>query len=197
MNWEGQEVVLNEMDVFEKMSWEEYLDYMYGKIQEDDTLLLGFKDEDPFDEHYGRVHVCKCTMEWYDSAQQRMKEALRKMIDELRALSKYWKELHDEDTDEEELLKGTDLYEVWKKYLKPLPNVEFLDAAARERIGQGMNAYGVLYRAQRVCHLYALGAKQVIIDQEERSLAQAYAFHKCCVTMECVDRVETEQNETE
>ena len=197
MNWEGQEVVLNEMDVFEEKSWEEYLDYMYGKIQEDETLLVGIMDEDPFDGHYGRVHICKCTVEWYDSAQQRMKEELRKMMDELRALSKYWKELNDEDTDEEELLKDTGLYEAWKKYLKPLPNVELLSAAAEERVGGGVNAYGVLYRAQRVCHLYALGAKQVIVAQEERNLAQAYAIHRRCNELERVDRVETEQNDVE
>ncbi len=194
MIWEGQEVVFNDVNEFDEMSWEEYLDYMFGKLKEDKTLLVGVMDEDPF-EHYGRVRIYKCSMGWFDGTLTRVKDSLRAMIDELRALSKYWNEIHNEDIDVEELLKGTDSYEAWKKYLKPLPNVEMLDEAVQERVGHGINAYGVLYRAQRVCHLYALGAKQVIINQEERSLAQAFAIFRCCNEMEKVGKVETEQDE--
>ena len=195
MNWEGQEVVLNEMNELEEMSWEKYLGYMFGEIKEDKTLLVGVMDEDPF-EHYGRVRIYKCDME-FDGTLTNVKDSLRTIIDDLRALSKYWEEFHDEDIDEEELLKGTGLYEAWKKYLRPLPNVEMLGEAIQERMGHGINAYGVLYRAKRVCHLYALGAKQVIIDQEERSLAQAYAIFCCCKEMKRVGMVETEEDVAE
>lgn len=189
MKWEGRDVVVNDINEFEEMSWSQYLDYMFSKIQEDSTLLVGIKDEDPFDEHYDRTHILKCGMEWYRGDPAKVKEPLQKLIDDLRALSKYWNELQDEDTDEEELLKETGLYDAWKRYLKPLPDVEMLDAAVRERVGTGVNAYGVLYRARRVCQLYALGAKPVIIANEERNLAQAFAIHRYCSEMECVDKV--------
>lgn len=195
MIWEGQEVVFNDINELAEMSWEEYLDYMFGKIKEDKTLLVGVMDEDPFDESYGRVHIFNCGVDWYDRTTQRMKESLRKLMNELRILSKYWKKLHDEDTDPEELLKGNDAYETWKKYLKPLPDVEMLDEVVEERVGTGVNAYGVLYRARRVCHLYALDAKPAIIVQEEKSLAQAYAIHECCALIERWGKVETEQDE--
>ena len=192
MNWEGQEVVVNDVSAFKGMTWEEYLDLMLEKTTEDETLLVGIVDEDPDDEHYGRIHICKCSMEWRDGTIERMEKSLRKMFGELRALSKYWKELHDEDIDEEELLKDKDAYEAWKKYLKPLPDVEMIEAAARERVGGGIYAYGVLYRARRVCHLYALGALDSIVAQEERNLAQAYAIHRCCNSLEPVDKVEAD-----
>ena len=197
MKWEEQDVVVNDISAFKEMTWEGYLDLMYGKTAEDETLLVGFVDEDPDDEHYGRIHICKCSMEWSEGTIERVKETLREMFGKLRALSKYWDELHDEDINEEELLKGTDAYEAWEKYLKPLPNVEMIETAAKERVGGGIHAYGVLYRANRVCHLYALDAKDFIIAQEERSLAQAYAIHRCCNSLEPVDKVEADWLDSE
>ena len=195
MKWNNQDVVTNEIDTFLEMPWDEYLHFLYEKTAEDGKLLVGVKDEDPFDENYGRVRIYQCVMDRDDEKLGSMMESLRTMMDELRALSKYWNELHDEDTDEEELLRGTDSYEAWKKYLKPLPDVEMITAAAEERVGEGINAYGVLYRARRMCHLYALDAKPVMIAHEERNLAQAYALHTCCKSMECVGKMEAEKEE--
>ena len=195
MIWEGQEVVFNDINELAEMSWEEYLDYMYGKIQDDETLLVGIMDEDPFDESYGRVHIYKCGMEWYDGTLQRMKESIRKIMDELHTLAEHWKSLNEKEKSWEVRLKDVDSYEAWKKYLKPLPDVERFDLAAQARVGHGINAYGVMYRARRLCELYEHDAAPVMVACEERSLAQAYAIHKCCNSMEQLGKVETEQDE--
>ncbi len=39
MKWEEQDVVVNDISAFKEMTWEEYLDLMYGKTAEDETLL--------------------------------------------------------------------------------------------------------------------------------------------------------------
>ena len=183
MNWNGRLIVINDIENLQEMPWDNYLDFLFGMIAEDGTLLVGVEDEDPFDESYGQIRVYKCSMKGDEGTLTELKESVRVMLDELRALSKYWKELWDEEVDVSELLKETDLYDAWEKYLKPLPKVEMIGDVAQERLGRGNNAYGVLYRAHRVCHLYALDAKPVITAREERSLAQAMAIHKCCKEM--------------
>ena len=193
MNWNGRLIILNDIEDLQDMPWDNYLDFIFGMIADDGTLLVGVEDEDPFDESYGQIRVYKCSMKGDEGTLTELKDLIRVMLDELHALSKYWKELWDEDTDVSELLKETNLFDAWEKYLKPLPKVEMIVDVAQERLGHGPNAYGVLYRAHRVCHLYALDAKPVITAREERSLVQAMAIHKCCKEMNCEGKVASEE----
>ncbi len=192
MFWNELNVLVNEINEYRGISWDEYLEDMFDRTGEDGTLYVGVNNDDP-DDNFGEVRIYKCKMEWSWDAVKDLEASIRKTIGKLRAISRYWEDLHDEEKDPEDIFVGTDLYEVWKTFMEPLPDVEMLNDVAADRVGPGMNPYGVIYRARRVYQLYGLGAVDFIIEHEKRNLAQALAIHKCCKEIHCEGKVAAEE----
>ena len=65
--------------------------------------------------------------------------------------------------------------------------IEALRKAAEERVGNGLCAYDLVYRSRRLCRLFNIGAPEIIIHHEGKTLAAAMLLHKHGISREVVD----------
>ena len=65
--------------------------------------------------------------------------------------------------------------------------LEYLYKVAEERVGKGLCAYDLVYRSRRLCRLFNIGAPEIIIHHEGKTLAAAMLLHKYGISREVVD----------
>ena len=103
-----------------------------------------------------------------------------------------------EDFEKEVLIDYVDVTVTEEELAYRQKYLNHLHKQAELRLGDNICAYDVALRAWRLCKLFALGAPQIVINNEGHQLAAAFVLHEYGVSREIVDnavRLRLEQME--
>lgn len=185
---------------------------LFSETDENDYLMIPgwyYDSEDESEIYYS------CEMKWTEKDSKEFAEFFRGFESDIRAIVALDGKLRGDEKNAEEVL-GKDLYSIWKIYLTPFKaelndeifeknfNEEPLTAEERRIYKQYRDtihgeaqikfdrndfSYEVIVRARRFYRLLTLGAPEVIIDNELKTLAEAYVMHEFCVSLTKVQGV--------
>ena len=185
---------------------------LFSETDENDYLMIPgwyYDSEDESEIFYS------CEMKWNEKDSKEFAEFFKGLESDIRAIATLDCKLRNDENNAEEVL-GKDLYPIWKTYLAPFKaelNDEIFEKdfngeeltedeqeilgqyrtaihkEARERLNKKDFSYDVIIRAMRFFRLLTLGAPEIIIDNELKTLTEAYIMHKYCLSLTKVQGV--------